>query len=225
MKTLRVLLRRTVAIALLSIPAETLANDDKKIALTFDDGPMPGATEALLDELDRLQIKATFFPTGNAIEQYPEQTRAIVEAGHSLGNRTRKAAAGERRVERASPAAKREIAGATRILRELGYRDSLAFRPSLSLLPRPQEPRGADSRDASAARWNLLPESDADLKDAEEVADYVASNAFPGAVVLLHPMYGQRRQVLHALPLISEKLRARGYEFTTLSDLLPHRAT
>ncbi|WP_346839421.1 polysaccharide deacetylase family protein [Microbulbifer sp. SAOS-129_SWC] len=222
MKTLRVLLRRTLAIALLSIPAETLANDDKKIALTFDDGPTPGATEALLDELDRLQIKATFFPAGNAVKQFPAQANAIIKAGHAIDGQSRRAT--PPRMELAGPAARREVAGAAKILREMGYRDSLAFRAPLSLLPRPQG-QSADSRDAGAGNWNLLPESDTEMTDAEEVADYVADNAFPGAVLLLHPMYGQRRQVLNALPLISEKLRARGYEFTTLSDLLPRHAS
>lgn len=217
MKTLRVLLRRTLAIALLSIPTETLAGDDKKIALTFDDGPLPGATEALLDELDRLQIKATFFPVGSELERFPEQAKAIVDAGHALGNHTD---AHANLAELATPQAKQEIAGATRILRELGYDDPLVFRPHFGLLPQPQE-RELGDKGMPVARWDLLPEANASMDDAEEVADYVADNAFPGAVVLLHPMYGQRRQVLKALPLISERLRAKGYEFATLSELLP----
>ncbi|WP_193165870.1 polysaccharide deacetylase family protein [Microbulbifer hainanensis] len=216
MKTLRVLLRRTLAIALLSIPAEVLANDDKKIALTFDDGPLPGATEALLDELDRLQIKATFFPVGSEMEKFPEQTKAIIDAGHSVGNHTYSHA---NLAELATPQAKKEIAGATRILRELGYEDPLMFRPPFGLLPQPLE-RELTREGTPVARWDLLPEAKTDMDDPQAVADYVADNAFPGAIVLLHPMYGQRRQVLEALPLISEQLRDRGYEFATLSEML-----
>ena len=216
MKTLRVLLRRTLAIALLSIPAEVLANDDKKIALTFDDGPLPGATEALLDELDRLQIKATFFPVGSEMEKFPEQTKAIIDAGHAVGNHTYSHA---NLAELATPQAKKEIAGATRILRELGYRDPLMFRPPFGLLPQPLASELTHAG-TPVTRWDLLPEANTDMDDPQAVADYVVDNAFPGAIVLLHPMYGQRRQVLEALPLISERLRDRGYEFATLSEML-----
>jgi peptidoglycan/xylan/chitin deacetylase (PgdA/CDA1 family) len=51
------------------------------VALTFDDGPFPIYTTLLLDTLDRLHLKATFFLVGEQVEQYPYFAQAIARAG------------------------------------------------------------------------------------------------------------------------------------------------
>lgn len=58
------------------------------IALTFDDGPHPEYTPALLDELQRFKIHATFFVVGQAVAQHPALTRRIVAEGHTIGCHT-----------------------------------------------------------------------------------------------------------------------------------------
>src|ERR1035437_9096154 len=66
-----------------------IAGDDPgQIALTFDDGPNDAATPELLDVLARHGVRATFFAIGNFVRQRPEITRAVVAAGHLLGNHT-----------------------------------------------------------------------------------------------------------------------------------------
>jgi peptidoglycan/xylan/chitin deacetylase (PgdA/CDA1 family) len=62
--------------------------DPGQIALTFDDGPNDAATPELLDVLARHGVRATFFAIGNFVRQRPEITRAVVAAGHLLGNHT-----------------------------------------------------------------------------------------------------------------------------------------
>ena len=62
--------------------------DPGQIALTFDDGPNDAATPELLDVLARHGVRATFFAIGNLVRQRPETTRAVVAAGHLLGNHT-----------------------------------------------------------------------------------------------------------------------------------------
>jgi peptidoglycan/xylan/chitin deacetylase (PgdA/CDA1 family) len=62
--------------------------DPGQIALTFDDGPNDAATPELLDVLARHGVRATFFAIGNFVRQRPETTRAVVAAGHLLGNHT-----------------------------------------------------------------------------------------------------------------------------------------
>ena len=64
----------------LSIP-----NGDGKIGTTFDDGPTEN-TSAILDKLDEMEVKATFFVCGAEINARPQDAKAIVEAGHELGN-------------------------------------------------------------------------------------------------------------------------------------------
>jgi glycerol-3-phosphate acyltransferase PlsY len=60
----------------------------KVVALTFDDGPDPAYTPAILDILKEYDIPATFFMVGRHVERYPGLARRIADEGHSLGNHT-----------------------------------------------------------------------------------------------------------------------------------------
>ena len=59
---------------------------DFVVALTFDDGPDPVSTPALLELLARYNVQATFYVTGRRAEQYPQLIRRIVSRGHTIGN-------------------------------------------------------------------------------------------------------------------------------------------
>ena len=63
-------------------------NDPDEIALTYDDGPNPAATERLLEVLARHEVRATFFLIGGFVRQRPDLARAIAAAGHLIGNHT-----------------------------------------------------------------------------------------------------------------------------------------
>jgi peptidoglycan/xylan/chitin deacetylase (PgdA/CDA1 family) len=60
--------------------------DQKVIALTFDDGPDPVNTKALLEVLEKYKIQATFFVLGKRAEKHPELLKKMVEAGHEIAN-------------------------------------------------------------------------------------------------------------------------------------------
>lgn len=57
----------------------------KTMYLTFDDGPSPENTNAVLDTLKEYHIKATFFVVGENVKKYPQVARRIVEEGHTIG--------------------------------------------------------------------------------------------------------------------------------------------
>ncbi|ESU28930.1 polysaccharide deacetylase [Flavobacterium limnosediminis JC2902] len=65
-----------------------LPNTEKKIYLTFDDGPTPEATGWILSVLKEHAVKATFFCIGDNIRKHPDLFRKIVSEGHSIGNHT-----------------------------------------------------------------------------------------------------------------------------------------
>lgn len=70
---------------------KTLCKSDtkeKKIAITFDDGPHPEITPKVLELLDQYQVKATFFCIGNHIESNNELLKLIDLRGHLIGNHT-----------------------------------------------------------------------------------------------------------------------------------------
>ena len=62
--------------------------EKKKIYLTFDDGPIPGVTDYILDVLAELDVKATFFCVGENIKKYPGVFKRIVDEKHGIGNHT-----------------------------------------------------------------------------------------------------------------------------------------
>jgi peptidoglycan/xylan/chitin deacetylase (PgdA/CDA1 family) len=62
--------------------------DPSTMAITFDDGPNPTVTPALLDLLEKYQAHATFFLIGRNVRKFPELTREIAERGHAIGNHT-----------------------------------------------------------------------------------------------------------------------------------------
>src|SRR5262249_23719318 len=61
---------------------------DRALALTFDDGPNPATTPALLDLLDRYDARATFFLIGRYVRACPDLAAEIARRGHLLGNHT-----------------------------------------------------------------------------------------------------------------------------------------
>ena len=79
----RIALRHT---RLLSRYCAGYAGEQRKVWLTFDDGPHPIYTSKILDILGRRNIPATFFMIGERMEQFPHITRRVVEEGHGIGN-------------------------------------------------------------------------------------------------------------------------------------------
>ena len=78
--------QRTEQLLLLSL--DRVPTSENVVALTFDDGPHPVWTPAILDELDRLDVRATFFVVGERVADHPDVVREIVDRGHEVGNHT-----------------------------------------------------------------------------------------------------------------------------------------
>lgn len=64
------------------------AGDDKRVALTFDDGPHPAYSPKLLDTLKAKGVKATFFVIGHMADKYPDLVRRMAAEGHEVANHT-----------------------------------------------------------------------------------------------------------------------------------------
>ncbi len=67
---------------------KTLDLADREVMLTFDDGPMPKRTPAVLEALARECVKATFFAVGSMAAAYPELLRQVADNGHTIGTHT-----------------------------------------------------------------------------------------------------------------------------------------
>lgn len=189
----------------------------KIVALTFDDGPTPDATGQILAILDQAQIRATFFVTGAELAQYMAAGKQLVAAGHELGNHSYS----HTRMVLVTPAfVQEEIERTDELIRTAGYQGEIYFRPpfgkKLFTLPYYLAKTGRQS-----IMWDVEPESYPEIAaDADQIADYVVAKTQPGSIIILHVMYPSRGASLNAVPPIIERLRAQGYRFATVSELL-----
>ena len=186
-----------------------------KIALTFDDGPHPYKTDAVLDILSRYGIRATFFVIGENVSYYPEPLKRAVRLGHEIGNHTYHHAriSGECENMTAEEIEKTEDI----IFRTAGYRTRL-FRP----------PEGAYNECALEVVKNkayrvilwTVDSRDWENTSTETMTQTVLTTVKGGSILLFHDYMGKKSNTLETLEVLIPKLLSRGYEFVTVSELL-----
>lgn len=182
------------------------------LALTFDDGPHPGATDRLLKALDERRVPATFFVVGKQAARHPDLLLAMDRRGHEIANHTY----GHPNLT-VLPKAEvaRELHETRRLIGRLLHKDTWLFRP----------PGGRyDEATLEAAYgsgyrmvlWTVFPR-DHEAPSPEVIYERVMASARDGGVVLLHSGV---ESTVRALPRIIDDLRARGYRFLTVSQML-----
>ena len=185
-------------------------NSDKKIALTFDDGPRWETTEKLLDGLQQRGVQATFFVIGTQIGCVGNESMLLrmKEEGHQIGNHTyshvRLQTAGRETV--LEEIQKNEV-----ILREILGEGEYWLRPPYGMIGQNQ----TDLVKTPMIYWSLDPE-DWKLLDAGKVSDLVVEKVQDGDIVLLHDFYPS--SVEAALQII-DRLQPEGYVFVTVEEL------
>lgn len=192
-----------------------------ELALTIDDGPDPDVTPAVLDLLDRLEVKATFFCIGEKARRYPALCCEIVARGHDVQNHSERhrhdfAMLGPRAYRRELQAAQDSLTAVTG-RRPQFFRAPAGLRnpflgpvlASMGLHLAAWTRRGYDTRsgDAAVVYRRLLPA------------------VVPGAILLLHDGNCARSAagvpvILDVLPMLVRQASAAGFHFVTLSHAL-----
>lgn len=190
---------------------------DKVVALTFDDGPTPQKTEQILQILAEQQIPATFFLIGHEIQQHPQLVRQILAAGHQVGNHSY---SHQRMIFKSPAFIAGEIEQTDMLLRDNGVDGVIYFRPpygkKLLLLP-----WYLMKHHRVSVTWDVAPENFPKIaKDPQALTDYTVSQTRPGSIILLHVMYDSRQATMQAVPAIIRQLKAQGYRFVTVHELL-----
>jgi peptidoglycan-N-acetylglucosamine deacetylase len=189
------------------------------VALTFDDGPDPLSTPPILDELDRLGWKATFFCLGSQVRRSPGLARELAQRGHEVavhGDNHRS------HLLRPAPWTVADVDRARGTIEDLVGVTPRWFRP----------PYGAVSLSSVLAgrrtglRMVLWTTWGVDWRDdstATTVAEKVEHTFRPGATVLLHDSDitsapGSWRSTLEALPILAERWDKAGLAVGRLSE-------
>ncbi len=185
---------------------------EKKIALSFDDGPHP-ITSQILTLLKEYNAKATFFCIGKNIEQHPEILKQIFEDGHVIGNHSyshshffdfyRK----DRIVK--------ELQDTNAVIYNIIGKKARFFRPPYGVT-NPSIAKALSITQHQVIGWNIR-SMDGIIKNEKIIYNRIAKRIAPGSVVLLHDTSATTVRVLEQLLLF---LRANKYEIVGIEELL-----
>ncbi|MDN8605793.1 polysaccharide deacetylase family protein [Corynebacterium ureicelerivorans] len=193
-------------------PAPEPAKYFNCVALTYDDGPVPGTTERLLDTLKRKGVHATFFVVGQNANAYPEILRRIRDEGHTIGNHSY-----------SHPDMARQTDGT--IAAQLDKTDA-ALAEQGGITPRwMRPPYGSyDSRVAAAAgaRGMALAVWDVDTADWQHrntatTCQRAVAGAHEGSVILMHDIH---EPTVAAAECVIDGLRAKGLKPVGLDEMM-----
>jgi peptidoglycan/xylan/chitin deacetylase (PgdA/CDA1 family) len=194
---------------------------DRVVALTFDDGPNEPYTSEVLAILRRERVRATFFLIGDRVRQEPGIAAEIAREGHVVGNHSEThpfalALETPERIRSELDRAERQIHAATGVYPRL-FRPPQGLRSPWLMSVAESDSFDTVTWDDSPVDWNPL--------TPRQLSDRVVAAAHPGAIILLHDGLNlvpgaDRRVVVDGLASIIERLRAEGYRFVTVPDLL-----
>jgi peptidoglycan/xylan/chitin deacetylase (PgdA/CDA1 family) len=183
----------------------------KVVALTFDDGPSE-YTDDFLAVLREKGVHGTFFEIGQEMPGREEVMRQILAEGNELGDHT---------MNHVEFPGYDQIAGASSRITAYTH-----FKPCLFRPPGGGVNAGviaeAGSLGMRTINWDVDPR-DWSLPGTEAIYSTIVSHASNGSIILMHDGGGPRSETLAALPRIIDTLRARGFRFATVSELLGYQ--
>ena len=195
------------------LPVYSVSRDDKKIALTIDAAWDDDKTPFILSTLERYGIKATFFLCGVWVDAYPEQVKAISDAGHSIGNHSQTH-------PHMTKISEERIVEELRVLddsleRITGKRSKLFRAPFgeyndrviLTVRSAGYEP----------IQWDIDTIDWKPERSSQTILDTVLNKLHDGAIILCH---NNGYKIEEYLPTLIETAIARGYSFVTVDELL-----
>ena len=192
-----------------------IPNDEKKIYLTFDDGPIPEVTEWVLDILKKYEITATFFCIGDNIQKNPQILQRIISEGHSVGNHTFNHLKGwdfstEKYIENTI-----HCEEALNSISKNKSQTSKIFRPPYGKIKLSQS-RRLRKMGYKILMWDVLSvDFDASLSE-EKCLQNVLDNTTSGSIIVFHDSIKAFKNVKYALPKAIEYLKNKGYVFDTI---------
>jgi peptidoglycan/xylan/chitin deacetylase (PgdA/CDA1 family) len=202
-------------------PIARMKTDAKRIALSFDDGPQPGAVlDTLLQVLATRHAHATFFVIGRELAMHPEIGRQLLAAGQELGNHTW---THPRLDSLPLPRVRAELAETDSLLRSLGAKGRALVRPPYGALN--EEVLGdLKKRHRVVALFDVDPAYDfPGVTDPDSIAARTVLWLGPGSILVMHPWYGNDGPALALLPRVLDWLESLGYRIVTVSELLKTR--
>lgn len=190
-----------------------IPNSDKKIYLTFDDGPIPKVTEWVLDLLKSEEIKATFFCIGDNIKKHPEVYKRILSEGHQTGNHTFNHLNGWK-TETKSYLGNFKLCETEHL--KLNTEHSFLFRPPYGKI-KPSQSKAIRQLGYKIIMWDVLSYDFDPTISVEKCLENVISNTEQGSIIVFHDSLKAEKNLKYALPKAIQILKNRGFVFDVIS--------
>jgi len=186
-----------------------LPAEDKVLYLTFDDGPVPEVTPAVLGILKRYNAKATFFMVGENVKKHPGIMEQVVEAGHSIGNHTFNHLNGTKVSDKLYY---RNITEARQLIK------SDLFRPPYGRI-RPRQITNI-KKQYQIVLWSVL-SGDFDISISDDKClRNVIKNSKSGSIIVFHDSLKAQKRMLFALEGTLKHFSDLGYKFLAINQFV-----
>lgn len=179
----------------------------KSIYLTFDDGPIPEVTPWVLNKLDELGVKATFFCVADNVRKYPGLFEEIIRRGHQVGNHTYHHL---KALTTSTSRYMKDVYDAHELIH------SRYFRPPYGHLRLSQT--RALSHSFEIVMWDVLTRDYNKKLSPETVLSYVKRYARNGSIIVFHDSLKAERNMKEAMPEAVRWLQSEGYHFLRMGD-------
>ena len=178
--------------------------EQKKIWITFDDGPDEKATPFLVNLLGKFNIKATFFIIGSQAKKHPELVKLIINNGHKIGNHSFSHLSGystkNNKYLQDVEQAKKHI-------------DSDIFRPPYGKIT-PSQIKSL-KKDFKIIMWDIMSWDFKENISSNKIFRNVMDNVESGSIILFHNNLKSYKNLKKSLETILEKLKEQEYQFST----------
>ncbi len=184
-----------------------IPTNEKRLFLTFDDGPVAEVTPWVLRTLAAFDAKATFFCVGENIRKQAQIFAQIREEGHSVGNHT---------LNHLDGWATENIPYFHNVRHCASLVNSGLFRPPYGHL----KPKQAQflQRHYRIVMWDVLSGDFDPSLSPRQCFENVVNHAGPGSIVVFHDSLKARERLEYALPKVLEHFSAQGYRFEALNE-------
>ena len=180
--------------------------EDRRVYLTFDDGPTPDVTEWVLDLLNAHRAKATFFCIGKNVEQHPDIFRRIRTEGHEVGNHTYSHLKGWN-------AQKEDYISDTE--KAAKFIPSRLFRPPYGKVSRGQA-KGLTESGYQIVMWSLLSFDWDQTRNSDDCLNLVLPKLTAGDIVVFHDSVKAFPRLKYVLPRVLDYCMTKEYELSAL---------
>jgi len=185
-----------------------IPTQEKKIFLTFDDGPIPDITESVLETLDQYGAKATFFCIGNNVQKHPDIFQKLLDKDHAVGNHTFNHMNGWKTQDAVY------LENIKQCDAELNLPTKL-FRPPYGRIKKSQS--HVVKKERQIIMWDVL-SGDFSKEITQEVCLRKSiQHARPGSIVLFHDSVKAAPNMQYALPRFLEHFSNEGFTFEAMA--------